>query len=54
MEKLAELARQIREQAERSQEAQAVVDRMMAERRRVEAETERAWREREAREREQG
>ena len=50
MEKLAEMARQINEQTLRTQEAQAELDRMMAERRRVAEQVERAWREREARE----
>ena len=45
VEKLAEMARQIREQAARSQEAQAEVARMMAERRRVAEQIERAWQE---------
>ena len=47
MEKLAELARQIREQAEHQRQAQARLDQMMAERQKVAEEVDRAWRERE-------
>ena len=44
---MAEMARQIREQTLRSQEAQARLAQMMAERQQVEAEIERAWQQRE-------
>ena len=46
--RMAEMARQINEQTLRAQEAQARLAQMMAERRKVAEEVERAWREREA------
>ena len=53
MERLAERVTQINEQTLRAQVAHAELDRILAERRQVAEEVERAWRERQAREREQ-
>ena len=45
---MAEMARQIRKQTKRTREAQAELDRMMAARRKVTEEVERAWQQRDA------
>ena len=47
MNTMAEMARQIREQTLRAQEAQAQLAQMMAERQKVAEEVERAWQQRE-------